>query len=111
MNGNILLGTIQVEALDVDTTDRIKGIEEWESYDGKYALPANDIYQELNFKVELSPGHEERIKYLDDLNGKSVLVSSKMFRTFRGRVASKRHNVPTGSELTVFEITVKEFEN
>lgn len=110
MNGNILLGTVEVEATEVNVVDKTDGIEDFEGYGSRYALPTNDIWMELSFKVELT-GDKDRINYLNSINGKQVLVSSKMFKTFRGRLSSKKHGVGGGTEIAIFDVTIKEYDN
>jgi hypothetical protein len=108
---NIRIGTIDIEADEVADVDRIAGYEEFKSYKGTYALPINDIYNELTFKAEFNKDSKDRTTFLDACNGNSYIIASTMFKSFRGRVFAKKRSIPSASEYTVYEITIKEFEN
>lgn len=111
MIGNIRIQNIEVEAYDVQSTDRTSSYEDFDSVGGLIAIPKNDQYQEVSFKVDRTKLNEDRDNYLSDLNGQRVAVVSDMFKGFMGRLTARKHGVKGSSEVAEYDITIKEYEN
>ena len=110
MQGNILINSEIVEATDVNVTDHIKGFEDFQSVAGRLAIPIDDIASGITFKVELSPG-KDVTAFLDSVNGEQVVASSEMFKTFRGRLTRKKHDVKGGQTFATYDVEIKEYSN
>ena len=128
--GQILLGSetngYLVDAYDVELVPHRADYELFESYEGLISIKKMlDQHTELTFKILLTnriapnynPDDPEanrddfvklRETYLDDIDGQSIAVFSKMFKPFQGVITKKEYSVSQGETASEFKIEVKE---
>lgn len=125
--GQILIGNYLVDAYDVDVAPHGANMEYFESYDGIIGVRKQlDKHTEVKFKVVLTESNlpnfksgddpakyrkefiEFRRTFLDDIDGKIVVVASHMFKAFKGAVEARPYKIDAGQTEAIYEVEVKE---
>lgn len=125
--GQIILGEyVLIECYDVQMKPHISDYELFESYEGIISIKKMlDKHAELSFKTLIresivegyNPDNPEanrnkfvefRNTFLDNVDGKSLVVVSDMFKPFRGVVTAKEYGVAGGETASEFSIEIRE---
>lgn len=125
--GQILLGNYLFDSYDVEIKPHGADYELFESYEGLISIRKMlDKHTEITFKTLITesvvkgydpdnPNEanrkafiEYRRKFLDEVDGKNVVVVSEMFKPFSGVVTSREYSVAGGETAVEYKVEVKE---
>ena len=104
--GKIKIGNL---ILRLEGLDGYKGhqaaYEQWDSEDGSFQIQVLDTLIEMTF---LTTVLKNRANLLDEVNGKTLPISSDIFNTFYGVVATHELAVSPGMSQAKYKIEIKE---